>query len=64
MAILLSVFALFIVTSELATGQAIVGWTGNNMTVDRRKSPGPYWFSIAIHSLIGIGIPLLYVFTS
>ena len=52
-------FALVIIAIELFTGFAVVGWTGDKMVVERAKSPGPYWFTMVLHCLIGIGLPLL-----
>ena len=52
-------FALVIILFELFTGIAVVGWAGDKMVVERAESPGPYWFTIVLHSLIGLGLPLL-----
>ena len=59
MALACLLFALGIITVELFTGFAVVGWSGDNMVVQRAKSPGPYWFTILLHGLIGLGLPLL-----
>ena len=64
MAIGLSVFSIFIIGLELFTGCAMIGWAGDNMVVERKKSPGPYWFAITLHSLVGIGLPTLLMFAS
>jgi len=56
----ISLFLVFIVALELLTGCALVGFDGDNMVVEREKSPGPYWFAILVHATIGIGIPLLF----
>jgi hypothetical protein len=57
-------FSIFIVALELFTGCALIGWTGDNMVVQREKSPGPYWFAIVLHSLIGIVIPAIFFFAT
>ena len=57
-------FAIFIIAIELFTGCAIIGWTGDNMVVEREKSPGPYWFAVILHALIGVLLPILYLVTS
>lgn len=62
MAIGLGFFSLFVLVLELYLGVAILGWVGDKMIVEREKSPGPYWFAIALHSIIGIGLPTLFMF--
>ncbi|MEM7456348.1 MAG: hypothetical protein AAF456_18525 [Planctomycetota bacterium] len=52
-------FSIFIIALELFTGFAVIGWTGDNMLVERARSPGPYWFAIVLHVLIAIGLPAL-----
>ena len=47
---------------ELFTGCALVGWSGDNVVVEREKAPGPYWFTVALHSFVGIAMPLVVVF--
>lgn len=59
---LFSLFGLFIVGLELFTGFAFIGWTGDNMLVERKKNPGPYWFGIAVHILLALGIPILRLY--
>ena len=62
LAIGFTVFTLFIIGLELFTGCAVIGWAGDNMIVEREKSPGPYWFAIILHVLVGVGLPLLIFF--
>lgn len=57
-----SLFSVFIIGLELFTGCALIGWAGDNMVIEREKSPGPYWFAIVLHSLVGIGLPILFRF--
>ncbi len=64
MVIGLSVFSVFIIGLELFTGCAIIGWAGDNMVVERQKAPGPYWFAITLHCLVGIGLPIVIMFAS
>ncbi len=63
-AIVLSGFSACIICLELLTGFALIGLAGNEMLVEREKSPGPYWFAIALHFLIGIVFPYLLMFAS
>jgi hypothetical protein len=63
LSILVCVGCLCFVGAELWTGIAVMGWTGDFATVERAKSPGPYWFTMALHTLIGIGITALAMFT-
>lgn len=56
--------ALFIIALEVYTGFALIGWAGDNLLVERAKSPGPYWFVITLHSLIFIVLPLYLIFLS
>lgn len=58
----ISVFSLFIIALELLTGFAVIGWAGDSMVVEREKSPGPYWFTIVLHCLIGIALPVVVMF--
>jgi hypothetical protein len=55
-------FSIGVIALELYTGCAIVGWTGDNMVVQRHTSPGPYWFAVFLHVLVGIVFPLLLVY--
>lgn len=64
MVIAFILFSVFIIAIELYTGCAIIGWTGDNMVIEREKSPGPYWFAVILHALIGILLPILYPVTS
>jgi hypothetical protein len=57
--IILSIVAFCVLVAEFWTGIAVVGWSGDKMVIERRKSPGPYWFTMAIHTVIGVGIALL-----
>ena len=42
---------------ELWTGCAIAGWTGDRSIIQRSKSPGPYWFVMALQvAIIGFAI--------
>ena len=61
-AIGIAIFTVLMIALELYTGHAVVGWAGDNMVVERKKSPGPYWFAIVLHFVVGIGLPIfLYV---
>jgi len=55
----LSIAALCILIAEFWTGFAVIGWAGDSAVIDRRKSPGPYWFVMSIHTAIGVGVSLL-----
>jgi hypothetical protein len=44
---------------QLATGIAVIGWSGDWMLVHRAKSPGPCWFAITVYVLCEIGVPIL-----
>jgi hypothetical protein len=37
---------------ELWTGCAIAGWTGDKSVIERAKSPGPYWFVMALQTTV------------
>ena len=64
MAIGFGLFSLFVICLELFSGCALIGWAGDHMVVERKKSPGPYWFTILLHSFIGIGLPLAFIFAT
>jgi hypothetical protein len=57
--IFLSIVAFCVLVAEFWTGFAVIGWSGDNVVIDRRKSPGPYWFMMLLHTVIGVGLPLL-----
>ncbi|MCA9137698.1 MAG: hypothetical protein KDB00_13095 [Planctomycetales bacterium] len=44
---------------ELWTGLAVAGWQGENAIIDRRSKPGPYWFVIAVQTMVLIIVPVL-----
>ncbi|NNE00567.1 MAG: hypothetical protein HKN47_24905 [Pirellulaceae bacterium] len=44
---------------QLCTGFAVAGWTGDHALIDRRKKPGPYWFVMALQTLLLIIVPTL-----
>ena len=62
MAIAYALFAIFLLALELILGVAFVGWYGDNMVVEREKQPGPYWFTVVLHAVIGLGPPALVFF--
>jgi len=62
MYLLLFIGGLIIVLLELATGYAVVGWSGRMMLASRKKLPGPYWFSMLLHLTLLIGVPALIYF--
>ena len=55
-------FSLGMIFLELMFGLAVIGWTGDNMVVEREKTPGPFWFAIIVHALVGIGFPTMLYF--
>ncbi|MCC9645282.1 hypothetical protein LOC71_23635 [Rhodopirellula sp. JC740] len=54
-------FASLLIALELFLGVAMLGWSADKMIVEREKTPGPYWFAIVLHTLVGIGLPVLFV---
>jgi hypothetical protein len=57
--VVLSIVAFCVLVGEFWTGIAVVGLGGDNMVIEREKSPGPYWFIMALHTFAGIGLPVL-----
>ena len=57
----IGIFAVFVIGLELYTGFAFVGWAGDNVVVGREKSPGPYWFTITLHLLLFVVLPLAII---
>lgn len=47
---------------ELWFGIAVMGWSGDRAIVHRDKSPGPYWFVMAVQTFVLIVLPILYAF--
>jgi hypothetical protein len=62
--IILSIVAFCVLVAEFWTGIAVVGWSGDNLVIERKRSPGPYWFTMALHTLIGVGLPVLFAFAT
>ncbi len=58
----LSIVFFCILVAEFWTGFAVIGFSGDDMLIDRKKSPGPYWLVMAIQTAIGVGLPLLLAF--
>ncbi len=58
----LSIVFFCILVAEFWTGFAVVDFSGDDMLIDRRKSPGPYWLMMAIHTAGSVGLPLLSAF--
>lgn len=56
---ILSVISLVVLVAEVWTGFAVVGWSGDRMIVERAKTPGQYWFWMSLHTVAGIGIPVI-----
>jgi hypothetical protein len=53
-----------VLAAEYWTGIAVVSWTGDQMTVERAKHPGPYWYTMALHTFVGVGLPTLAFFAT
>ena len=62
--IILSVVAFCVLVAEFWTGNAVVGLSGEDMLIEREKSPSSYWFMMALHTLIGVGLPVLSAFVT
>ena len=52
--IILSVVAFCVLVAEFWTVNAVVGLSGEDMLIEREKSPSSYWFMMALHTLIGV----------
>lgn len=57
--IVLAVSSLLILGAEFYLGIAVTGWQGNDIFVERNKSPGPYWVWMTLHTVTGVGLPVL-----
>ena len=62
--IILSIVAFCVLVAEFWTGVAVVGLTGDYMVIEREKSASGYWFVMAIHMFIGVGLPVLFAFAT
>ena len=56
--IVLAVVGFGVLVAELWTGLAVLGGT----VVHRAERPGQYWFTVALHAMVVIGLPLLAFF--
>ena len=56
---ILGVIAIATYLLQLWTGIAVAGWAGDQLFVEREKSPGPYWFVMALQTAVLIAIPVL-----
>lgn len=59
--VLVAVAPFVVIGLELCSGCAVMGWTGDRMVVEREKSPGPYWFSIALHTVMAAFLAFVIV---
>ncbi len=55
----LAIIALIILGAEFYLGIAVTGWQGDDIIVERNKTPGPYWMWMVLHTMICIGLPVL-----
>ena len=55
----LAVASILILLAELWLGIAVTGWQGDDLYVERIKSPVIYWFVMAFHAFVCIGLPTL-----
>ena len=56
---ILGVIAIATYILQLWTGIAVAGWAGDQSLIEREKSPGPYWFVMALQTAVLIAIPVL-----
>ncbi|TVP96814.1 MAG: hypothetical protein EA381_16540 [Planctomycetaceae bacterium] len=61
---LLALSAVLTYVLELWTGFAFAGWLGDYALIDRRAAPGPYWFVMAVQTLVLFGVPALIAFSN
>ena len=47
---LLSIISFCVLLAEFWAGFAVVDWCGDEKVIEREKSPGLYWFTMAIHT--------------
>ena len=57
--IFLAVASWLILLAELWLGIAVTGWQGDDLYVERSKSPAIYWCVMAFHAIVSIGLPTL-----
>lgn len=55
----LGVVAIVTYILELWTGIAVAGWSGEQSLIEREKKPGPYWFVMALQTMVLIVVPIL-----
>ena len=60
--LVLGTISLLILVAELWLGIAVTGWQGDDLYVERVKSPGPYWLTMAMHAFVCVGLPTLSFF--
>ena len=59
LSIILSVVSILILAAEFWLGVAVVGFSGDRIIIERANAPGPYWLMMALHTVIGVGLPVL-----
>jgi hypothetical protein len=57
--IALAIISLLILGAEFYLGIAVTGWQGDDIIVERSKTPGPYWMWMTLHATVCIGLPVL-----
>ena len=60
--IILGIAAICIYVVQLWTGVAVIGGSGEQPLLERNKRPGPYWFVMAIQTLVLFVVPVLIYF--
>ena len=56
--IVLGIIAVATYVLQLWTGIAFAGWSGEQSLIERAKNPGPYWFVMALQTLVLVAIPV------
>ena len=61
--IFIAVSAVVTYILELWTGFAVASFQSSNPLVDRRTKPGPYWFVMAVQTMVLIIVPIIVAMT-
>lgn len=54
--------SILVIAFEVYAGAAVIGLAGERSVVLRKQSPGPFWFSIILQTLIFVVLPTIFLF--
>jgi hypothetical protein len=60
--VILFPFSTIIFISEIWTGYAVIGWSGDRSVIEKAKNPGPYWLALTVQAICWFGVTAIWVY--